>query len=119
METLPTVTGAKKSVNLNSNDAVGNFGIYEIKMDGVLHKYGKAHLDRITDISGNPTRLHQQLIKLAIDNPDKLVEGKVIDILGEVTTKAAKDAEKAYLQAYYNLTKKVPDGNKKSFKPLE
>ena len=31
-------------VNLNSNNAVGNFGVYEIKINGELHKIGKADL---------------------------------------------------------------------------
>jgi hypothetical protein len=50
--------------NLNLNEAVGHFGLYEIKINGALYKFGKADLGRITQSSGLPTRLHQQIRKL-------------------------------------------------------
>ena len=50
--------------NLNSNNAISNFGIYRIKINGVIWKVGKADLNRITKSSGLPTRLHQQVRKL-------------------------------------------------------
>ena len=53
--------GLTPTPNLNTNGAVANFGIYEIKIDGVLHKIGKADLGRIRQSTNLPTRLHQQL----------------------------------------------------------
>jgi len=50
--------------HLNTNNATGNFGVYEIKVDGDLYKLGKADLDRVTQSSGLPTRVHQQVRKL-------------------------------------------------------
>jgi uncharacterized protein RhaS with RHS repeats len=104
------------SPNLNTNTATGNFGVYEIRMDDKLYKIGKADLDRVTQSSGQPTRLHQQLRKLQDANPDKLVTGKVVE-KGYKTTAAAKTAETARLQAHYDKTGEILEGNKKSFKP--
>ena len=104
------------SPNLNTNTATGNFGVYEIRIDGALHKIGKADLDRVTLSSGNPTRLHQQLRKLQELNPGKVVTGEVVEKEFK-TTAAAKSAETARLQAHYDKTKEILDGNKKSFKP--
>jgi hypothetical protein len=52
--------------NLNSNEAVSEFGVYEIEVEGevLLGKVGKADLERVTTLSGLPTRLHQQVRKL-------------------------------------------------------
>ncbi|MWP50273.1 MULTISPECIES: RHS repeat-associated core domain-containing protein [unclassified Gilliamella] len=103
-------------LHLNSNSAVGNFGIYEIKIDGELYKIGKADLARITQSSGNPTRLHQQLRKLQEIHPDKVISGEVVQ-KGLKTTLEAKSIETARLQAHFDTTGEVPEGNKKSFKP--
>jgi RHS repeat-associated protein len=106
----------QKTVNLNTNAAKGNFGIYEIIMDGQVYKYGKADLGRITQSSGLPTRLHQQLVKLQELNPNSRVFGRVIDDLGNVTTKQAKIVEKAYLDFFYKTNNKsIPLGNIKSY----
>ena len=48
-----------RGANLNPNDAVSRFGVYEIKVNGVVHKFDKADLNRVTKSSGLPTRLHQ------------------------------------------------------------
>jgi len=111
--------GLTPTPNLNTNGALGNFGLYEIKIDGVLHKIGKADLGRITQSSGLPTRLHQQLriLREAPENIGKRITGEVVDDLGMTTTKAAKAAETARLQAHYDKTSEVLEGNKKSFKP--
>jgi RHS repeat-associated protein len=103
-------------VNLNTNDATGNFGVYQITIDGNLFKYGKADLDRVTQSSGDPTRLHQQLRKLREQNPDADVEGKVI-LKGFKSTDDAKAAETAKLDEHYEKTGgEIPEGNKKSYK---
>ena len=104
-------------LNLNANGAISNFGIYEIRINGVLHKIGKTDMNRITQSSGNPTRLHQQLRRLEKQHGRQNVAGKVVENLGETTTKAAKIAENARLQAHYDKTKTVPKGNQRSFKP--
>ncbi|OAI16839.1 hypothetical protein BJL95_02405 [Methylomonas sp. LWB] len=105
-------------VNLNTNSATGNFGVYEIQIDDVLYKYGKADLSRVTQSSGLPTRLHQQVVKLGKQNPDSEVVGRVID-KGMSTTKEAKAVETKKLQEYFDQTGNIPEGNKKSFKPTK
>src|SRR5205807_7243301 len=50
--------------NLNGNDAVSQFGIYKIWVKDKLRKIGKVDLLRVTESSGLPTRLHQQVRKL-------------------------------------------------------
>lgn len=45
----------------NSNEAIGNYCVYQIIVAGEVYKIGKADLDRITKCSGNPTRIHQQM----------------------------------------------------------
>jgi RHS repeat-associated protein len=107
----------KAATNLNTNASKGNFGIYEIVKDGQLYKYGKADLGRITQSSGNPTRLHQQLRKLEELFPNSQISGKVIEDLGQVTTKTAKAVENSYLNFYYKTTGIIPEGNLKSFFP--
>jgi RHS repeat-associated protein len=109
--------GLNKAANLNSNLSKGNFGIYEIVKDGQLYKYGKADLGRITQTSGYPTRIHQQVRKLQDLYPDSDIFGKIVDDLGQVTTKSAKGVENAYLN-FFNKTKGyIPHGNLKSFIP--
>jgi len=103
--------------NLNSNDATSHFGLYEIRVDGELYKIGKADLDRITQSSGLPTRLHQQLRTLEKTYGKGHVSGEVVEDLGTTTTKEAKEAETARLQETYKQTGMVPEGNKKSFTP--
>ena len=102
--------------HLNTNTATGNFGVYEIRMDGELYKIGKADLDRVTLSSGDPTRLHQQLRKLQKLHPDKIVTGEVVE-KGFKTTADAKAAEKARLQDHFDKTSEILKDNEKSFKP--
>ena len=92
-------------LNLNTNGAAGNFGVYEIRIDGELYKYGKADMNRVTKSSGNPTRLHQQVEKLERLNPGKTIKGTVLES-GISTTQAAKTIETAKLDAHY---KKLAD----------
>ena len=47
---------AHNACNLNTNSAVSRFGVYQIYVNGLLHKIGKADLNRITQSSGLPTR---------------------------------------------------------------
>ena len=103
-------------VNLNSNNAVGNFGVYEIHIDDKLYKIGKADLDRVTQSSGQPTRLHQQLRKLQELHPNSVIRGEVVE-KGFKTTAESKAAETARLQAHYDKTGGVLDGSKRSFNP--
>ncbi len=103
--------------NLNSNHAVGNFGVYEIKVNGQLYKIGKADLDRITQSSGLPTRIHQQVRKLEEIFGKGNVTPEVIQRLQQITTAEAKAAEAARLQAVFQQTGKVPIGNQSSFSP--
>jgi hypothetical protein len=108
---------AHNGCNLNSNTATSNFGIYEIKVNNNLHKIGKADLNRVTQSSGQPTRLHQQVRKLETKHGKGNVEGKVVQDLGMTTTQEAKQAETTALQAYYDKTGNIPIGNQNSFRP--
>ncbi len=115
MAALPLLVRTSK--NLNSNSAISKFGIYVIEIEGIVHKYGKAHLERITQSSGLPTRLHQQLRKLRESFPGMNIKGRVIDDLGHMTTKQAKEIETSYLQNFFDKMNFVPFGNSKSFTP--
>jgi hypothetical protein len=106
-------------VNLNSNEAKSEFGIYEITVNGELFKVGKADLARVTQSTGMPTRLHQQLRKLRAVYDDEAVVGEVVEELGVTTTRAAKDAEIARLQRIFDETETIPAGNRKSFFPQQ
>jgi hypothetical protein len=104
-------------VNLNTNAAVGNFGVYEIYVNGALYKVGKADLDRITQSSGLPTRVHQQVRKLTeIFGEGNVTPGEIIP-LGRTTTAAAKLAETARIQGEMAASGFIPIGNLKSFRP--
>lgn len=110
----------KKSVrksNLNSNDAVSNFGVYEVFVKGVLYKVGKADLNRITKSTKKPTRLHQQLRKLKKEHGKKDVTGKVVIKLGRTTTAKAKMAEVERIRKRVKELGYIPVGNSKSYKP--
>ncbi len=105
------------SIHKNNNNALGNYGIYEIVVNGQTYKIGKADLDRITLSSGDATRLHQQLRKLAEEFGIENIDNEILEKLYQVTTEVAKEIEQNYLQNYYETTGEIPEGNKKSFKP--
>ena len=106
--------------HLNSNDAKGNFGLYEITVNDPsrsLFKIGKADLGRITQSSGLPTRLHQQVRGLEKVYGKGNVIGRVVEDLGVVTTLEAKAAETARRQRWFDAMGFVPRGNQSSFIP--
>lgn len=103
-------------LHLNRNSSTGNFGIYEIHINGNLYKYGKADLNRVTKSSGLSTRLHQQVRKLQGLYGKDNVRGTVIQG-GIKTTELAKKAETAKLNNFYKNTGEIPLGNQKSYKP--
>ncbi|TAK64711.1 RHS repeat-associated core domain-containing protein, partial [Methylobacter sp.] len=107
----------EKYFHLNSNDAISNFGIYEIYINGKLYKIGKADLDRITQSSGLPTRLHQQVRELEKTYGKGNVPAQVVENLGEITTRAAKAAENARISDIFGQTGSIPLGNERSYKP--
>jgi hypothetical protein len=107
---------APKGPNLNLDNAVSRFGLYEININGALHKIGKADLDRITKSSGLPTRLPQQVRKQEKVFGKGDVIGKVVEDLGSVTTAAAKAAEHARILKNFAETGFLLIGNWKSFK---
>jgi hypothetical protein len=115
-EECELLRNAAKRLNLNSNDAVSHFGLYEIKIHGALHKIGKADLGRVTQSSGFPTRLHQQVRSLEKIFGKGSVIGKVVDDLGNVTTETAKAAEHARILENFKATGFLLIGNWKSFK---
>ena len=113
----PTAAAVGGKVNLNNNNAVSKFGVYEVTVNKQLYKVGKADLNRVTQSSGQPTRLHAQVRVLAKTHGTENVSGKVVQNLGKTTTAQAKAAETARLQAIYDKTGKVPPGNARSFQP--
>src|SRR5690606_38992104 len=97
-------------VHLNSNNAVSQFGLYEIHVNGSIYKIGKADLGRVTLSSGLPTRLHQQLRLLRKVFGQENVVGSVVVNLGQTTTAMAKIAERAWIKKSLELTGFVPLG---------
>lgn len=94
---------------------MGRFGLYEIEINGALHKIGKADLDRVTKSSGLPTRLHQQIRKLEKTFGKGNVNGRTVEELGSVTTEVAKRAEHARILKNFLETGLLLIGNWKSF----
>jgi len=74
-------------------------------------------MNRVTQSSGLPTRLHQQVRKLEKTHGKGNVAGQVVDDLGRTTTRAAKAAENARIKSIVDQTGIVPPGNIKSYKP--
>lgn len=109
--------GLRVRLNLNANSATSNFGVYEISVAGSLYKVGKADLLRVTQSSGLPTRLHQQLRMFERQYGKDAVVGRIVEDLGPTTTAQARLAELARLQRILNETGVVPEGNRRSFKP--
>lgn len=101
----------------NNNAALGNYVIYEIVVNNITYKIGKADLDRLTQSSGNPTRIHQQVRKLRIKYGPQNVFQRVLEQLFGVTTAEAKNFERALLEYFYEQNGFVPEGNQKSFTP--
>jgi len=101
----------------NNNDASGNYGIYQIIVEGKVFKIGKADLDRITKISGDPTRIHQQIRILSLKYTEKNIVFRYLRKLFNVPTKEAKMLEHFFLMEYYQANGIIPEGNQKSFKP--
>jgi hypothetical protein len=106
----------KAGGHLNANGAVSQFGVYKIHVNGKLYKIGKADLGRVTQSSGLPTRLHQQVRKLEQAYGKGSVTSEV-EVLGEITSSEAKAAEMSQLHAHHLETGEVPPGNIKSYKP--
>ncbi len=100
----------------NHNEAKGNYAIYEITVNRKIYKIGKADLDRITLNSGNPTRIHQQIVKLRKKYGKRNVVHTILEELFGVKTQEAKDIEKALLRLFYQQNGFIPEGNQKSFK---
>lgn len=94
----------------NKNDSKGNFSIYKIFLNAVLFKFGKADADRVTESSGLPTRLHQQIRKLT--EKGFSVAFEIIVTLFGVTTKEAKNVEDEHIENHKKETAEYPEGNK-------
>jgi RHS repeat-associated protein len=104
-------------VHLNTNTATSNFGVYDIMVNNEVYKVGKADLNRVTQSTGLPTRVHQQVRKLKeVYGQGNVKPGPIAD-LGTTTTSQAKLAEVARLHDVYRQTGIVPPGNVKSFTP--
>ena len=90
---------------------------YLMRIEAIFEAAQKVpDLNRVTNSTGLPTRLHQQDRKLAEKYGRKNVKSKVVES-GYKTTADAKMGENARLQKRFDKTNVVPEGNKKSFKP--
>ena len=108
----------------NSNKARGTFAIYEIYVNGVLRKVGKAaaNAGRLTK-NGRPSRLESQVRKLKEKYSD--VKGTIVKTMKNTSTRLAKVAEKAQIakrvaqnEAAGKVGKNaIPFGNRRSYKP--
>jgi len=103
----------------NSNESVGNFGVYEILVFDITFKIGKADLDRITLSTNTPTRIHQQVQKLVRMYGQNNVMYRILHKLFGVITKEAKELERIILQLIYEKRKSIPEGNTKSYNPVK
>lgn len=79
-----------------------------------MFKFGKADSDRVTESSGLPTRLHQQIRKL-VEQGFSVAYEIVVTLFG-VTTKEAKNVEDTYVENYKTETGEYPKGNKQHSK---
>jgi RHS repeat-associated protein len=103
--------GEGEGIHKNSNDYVGHQGVYEIKVDGEVHKYGKADMTNTSKTTGQPTRLQSQVNKIRKENPSARVEGEVLHQNKKISTKDAKEIETQKIQQYKNKNNKLPPGN--------
>ena len=101
----------------NSNNAIGDFCIYQIMIDNKIYKIGKADFDRITASTGIPTRIHHQIRILKKTYDSKLIRHRILEVLFGVSTLDAKRLEKKVLDIVYQEMKEIPRGNQKNFKP--
>jgi RHS repeat-associated protein len=102
--------GSGSGKHKNSNSYVGHQGVYEIRINGILQKYGKADMTRLSS-TGNPRRLQSQLNKLQNKNPKSLVTGRIIYRNKNISTKDIKKIETRAIQKYYDKYKNYPPGN--------
>jgi len=99
------------STHKNSNDYTGHQGVYDIKVDGELYKYGKADMTKTSKTTGEPKRLQSQLNKLQKENPLADIQGKILHQDKNITTKEIKKVETQKIQEYKNKNGKNPPGN--------
>jgi len=99
----------------NKNEAKGNFAIYVLGLFDKIHKVGKADAERVTQSSGNPTRIHDQIRKLGNIFGAENVFVRIVRILFDTTTLEAKNEENNVLDKIIQKTGEVPEGNKKSY----
>ena len=104
--------GENEGIHKNSNNYVGHQGVYEIKVDGEVQKYGKADMTKTSTTTGQPTRLQSQINKLRKDNPTVNVRGKVIYEHKNVSTKEIKAIETLNIKEFNKKNGKSPPGNK-------
>jgi len=97
------------SEHKNKNEAKGNFCIYRLSIWESLYKFGKADTDRITQTSGEPTRIHQQKRELAKKHGDQAIDHDILFNLEGITTQIAKEIEnKLFYNNILNKRAKFP-----------
>ena len=108
--TAKTTTSSSGVLHKNNNNYKGDQSVYEITIDGKLHKFGKADG---TDLAanGNPNRLESQVNKLQKKNPNSEVDGSVIYNNENITTKNIKKVETDQVQNYVDEFGDFPPGN--------
>lgn len=100
----------KVFVGKNHNNYKGYFGVYEIRIDGKLFKYGKADMTNMAS-TGNPARLQSQINRLQKLLPDREVSGKVLVKEKNITVKDIKRIETNHIQGHVTKHGELPPGN--------
>jgi RHS repeat-associated protein len=104
------MVGAVQIIHKNSNVYVGHQGVYEIRINGSVHKYGKADMTELSS-TGLPVRLQSQINRLSRQYPTSQVTGRVLYQNQSISTLDVKKVETAYVQSYYNTYGVYPPDN--------
>ncbi|WP_116524852.1 RHS repeat domain-containing protein, partial [Seonamhaeicola aphaedonensis] len=103
-------TDTKNKLHKNNNKYKGHQGVYEIKINGKVYKYGKADMTKMAKTK-LPVRLQSQIRKLQKRFPKRKITGKVIFEQTEITTKKVKEVEAKKVEKHVKKFKKFPKGN--------
>ena len=91
------------SIHKNSNSYIGHQAIYEIEMDSVLFKYGKADMTNMSK-SGFPVRLQSQLNRLNKIFSGSDITGRIIYEHPSISTYSIKQIEISYIKKMLHVT---------------
>jgi RHS repeat-associated protein len=107
------VATSTKKVNKNSNNAEGNFVLYEVKEGKEILKVGKANADDVMADGVTIRRVHTSTRKAKKEGYKKAT-GEVVQDLGKTTTGKAKKAEASRVVNHRKNGKKLPLNRERS-----